>query len=189
MGEAMKKILTVIVLTLMVAGCGGGKKESSSDVTMTDVKKDYISEGMQYLKNKDLDRAIRSFDLAIKQDPRNANNYLFLGQIYLRLKQNDQAADTFDAATKVDPNNGQAHFFLAVSRALQQRKEEAILAAQRSADLFMQARNEEMFKQSIALVKGLKEKTASNASQNVNTSASDVSVDIPASINMGSKKE
>lgn len=177
----MKKFLSVWLTVFLVAGCGGGKNESST-MAKTEVKKDYIAEGMKYLKEKDLERAIRSFDLAIKQDPTNANNFLFLGQIYLRLKQQDKAADTFDAATKIEPNNGQAYFYLAVSRALQQRKEDAIKAAQRSADLFMQARNEEMFKQSIALVKGLSGAGATDsASQAIkNNDSEDVAVDMPA---------
>ncbi len=178
----MKKFLMVCMAAVLMAGCGGGKQETSSDVASNAVKKDYIAEGMEYLKNKDLERAIQSFDLAIKQDPKNANNFLFLGQIYLRLKQNDKAADTFDAATKVDPTNGQAHFFLAVSRALQQRKAEAIQSAQRAADLFMQSRNEEMFKQSIALVKGLSAGSAQGATDAANAIATDVSSNLPASM-------
>lgn len=175
----MKRFLGTLLAVFLVAGCGGGKNENSTGMAKMDVKKDYIAEGMKYLKEKDLERAIRSFDLAIKQDPTNANNFLFLGQIYLRLKQQDKAADTFDAATKIEPNNGQAYFYLAVSRALQQRKEDAIKAAQRSADLFLQSRNEEMFKQSIALVKGLSGATE-NVTQAIKNASQDVAVDMPA---------
>ncbi len=175
----MKKVLSVMLAAVFLAGCGGGKNQESSGMAKIDAKKDYISEGMRYLKEKDLERAIRSFDLAIKQDPTNSNNFLFLGQVYLRLKQQDKAADTFDAATKIDPNNGQAFFYLAVSRALQQRKEDAVKSAQRAADLFLQSRNEEMFKQSIALVKGLSG-AAENVSQAIQNPSDDVSIDMPA---------
>lgn len=182
----MKNLMMMLVLAVFLTGCGG-KKESGSETASVAGKKDYVAEGMMYLKEKDIERAIRSFDLAIKQDPKNPNNFLFLGQVYLRLKQNDKAADTFDAATKVDPNNGQAFFYLAVSRALQQRKADAIAAAQRSADIFLQTRNEAMFKQSVALVKGLSEKSGQSAEQALGDVASDdlknsISADIPAPV-------
>jgi cytochrome c-type biogenesis protein CcmH/NrfG len=148
----MKNVFGLALCVLLLTGCGGKEK---TEEAQTAGKKNYIAEGMKYLQSKDIERAIRNFDLAIKQEPTNPANYLFLGQVYLKLKNVDGAADAFEGATKVAPENGDAYFFLSVARALQGRKDEAIKSVQKSADIFMQARDEEKFKRSVAVLKSL----------------------------------
>ena len=95
----MKKLPIILALVALVAGCGLQKKEEGfSGVTE---KKDYVAQGFQYLQQSDITNAIQSFDLAIKQDPTNPDNYITLGQVYLRLHQPTRAIDTLTAATKV----------------------------------------------------------------------------------------
>ena len=173
----MKNVASVVLIAFLLIGCGGKKEETAPGMAQS-AKKDYISEGMRYLKEKDITRAVRSFDLAIKQEPANPNNYLMLGQIYLRLKDAGRAADTFEAATKVSPNSGDAYFFLGISRAIQQRQTEAIAAAQKSVDIFMQARDEERFKRSVALLKGLSS-GASGASADISNVIQDATNNSP----------
>lgn len=150
----MKKILVVVLAAVMVAGCGGEQKNTGYQGAVTD-KKDFIGLGMKYLEEGEAVKAIQSFDMAIRQDPRNPENYMVLGQVYLKLKQFPQAIDTFTAASEVAPNNGDILYFLALSRALDGRKEKAIEAAQASVNLFVKNRNEEGFKKAAALLQGL----------------------------------
>jgi len=149
----MKKLLTVLFAVSLLTACGDGQKQAKFQGVKAD--KDYITEGMEFLSKSDIPRAIQSFDKAIRQDPNNANNYIVLGQVYMRLKNLDRADDTFSAATKIDPKNGEAHFLLATTRMLSGDKEGAIDSAQKSVELFMGQRDEENFKRSVALLKGM----------------------------------
>ena len=167
----MRKIIGLIVFGVLLAGCGSNQSESKFQGVRE--KKDYVASGMQYLKNSDIPKAIQSFDLAIKQDPRNLNNYMILGNVYLRLKEYVRAVDTFSGAVIVDPSNGDAYYFLAISKRLksnvektlkaaQDSRAEAVKAAQRSVEIFMQNRDEVKFKRSVAFLKSLEEEQSKN---------------------------
>ena len=160
----MNKILWVVVFSIFFVGCDSNKSESTFQGVTE--KKNYIALGMQYLKESDIPRAIQSFDQAIKQDPKNLNNYMVLGEVYLRLREYTRAVDTFSGAVLVDPNNGDAFYYLAISKRLkanvektvksiQESKQEAVKAVQRSFEILMQARDEQKFKRSVALLKSL----------------------------------
>ena len=160
----MNKILWVVLFSVFLAGCGSNQSESKFQGVTE--KKDYLALGMQYLKKSDIPRAIQNFDQAIKQDPKNLNNYMVLGEVYMKLREYARAVDTFSGAVIVDPNSGDAYYFLAISKRLkanveknaksvEESKQEAIKAAQRSIEIFMQARDEQKFKRSVALLKSL----------------------------------
>lgn len=150
----MKKNVILLLSMVFVLGCGDHKESETAFQGVTE-KKDYTAQGMQYLGQSDINNAIRSFDAAIKQDPRNSKNYVVLGEVYMRLGNYTSAVDSFGAATKVDPNNADAFYLLAVSRNLQGYKDEAVKAAQRSIELYMQNKDEEKFKRSVLLMKSL----------------------------------
>lgn len=152
----MRKYFILALLSLFIfSGCGQKKEEKKFQGVSA--KKDYITEGMNHLKEGDIPRAIYSFDVAIKNDPTNITNYIILGQVYMRLNNFDRAVDTLSAATRVDQNNGEVYYLLATSKAFQGEKEDAIKMAQRSVDIFMNQRDEDRFKASVALLKSLTE--------------------------------
>lgn len=165
------KLLLVVLLAIGFVGCDNKKKE----VKFEGVKQqstDHVSQAMQYLSAQDIPSAIRSFDSAIRNDPSNIGNYMTLGQVYLRLNNPTSAVDTFSAATRVAPDNGEVFYMLAMSLGMQGEKYElAVKAAQRSAELFKTSKNEEKFKESIILLKGLVEqaKKAENAQSQVSS--------------------
>lgn len=150
----MNKTLALLLTVAFLAGCGGDSTTAFKGKTED---RSFIQDGINYLKESDVPRAIHSFDMAIKQDPTNPDNFITLGQVYLRLKNYTSAIDSFTAAIKVDPQNGEAYYLLAMSRALDGRRAEAVEAAQQSVEIFMQERNEEKFKQSVILLRGLME--------------------------------
>lgn len=117
----------------------------------------YIEQGMNFLAQADVPRAIASFDQAIRNEPANPANYIILGQVYLRLENYDRAADTLQAAARVAPNNGELFYLLATSRMLQgpEYRDQALKAAQRCAEIYYQQEDKERLEQALVLVKTL----------------------------------
>lgn len=152
----------LILMMLVMAGCGSN--ESAQTFQGVQVKKDLVAQGMQLLGDSKVPEALRKFDEAIKQDPTNEQNYMVLGQVYLRLNNVDRAIDTLSAGLRVAPNNGELHYLLATSKALNGNREEAVKHAQRSVDIFLQQRDEERFKRSLALLKGIVDNASEGAS-------------------------
>ena len=151
----MMRAIWIIFFIVGLIGCGS--KDSEKKFQGTSANKNYIDQGMNYLSKGDIKEAIRSFDEAIRQDPSNPENYITLGQVYLRLGNPVRAIDSFSAATRVDPFSGEAYYLLATSNAIDGRMKEAVDSAQKSVEIFMQERNEERFKKSLALLKSLTE--------------------------------
>ena len=171
----MKKWLVLIIAIAFVAGCGSNDQQAFKGVTK---KKDYVAEGFKQLQEKDIARAIRNFDLAIKQEPTNVENYLTLGQVYLRLKNVDRAVDTLSAGLKVAPDNGDINYMLATCYAFKGDIEKAQTFAKKSADIYMKKRDSEKFKQSVALVRSLSPNPAAAAGDKMDKMKSEVASDI-----------
>ena len=161
----MKKLLLTMLMIAVVSGCDSQKKEAKFEGVPSG-KKDYIAQGVKYLNPSDVQKAVQSFDLAIRQEPTNVQNYMVLGEVYLRLKEYARAVDTFTAATRIAPNDGEVFYFLGVSKALKSKIEktpkaaedsfkEAIAATQKSVEIFMNQKNDKKFRQSVALLKSL----------------------------------
>ncbi|MCA9400012.1 MAG: tetratricopeptide repeat protein [Candidatus Omnitrophica bacterium] len=152
----MKKLLLCLVGIVFIIGCGSNTEEKKSFKGVT-AKRDYIADGMNYLKQSDVKRAIQSFDLAIRQDPTNPENYVVLSQVYMRLKSYDRAVDSLQGAARVAPKNGEVQYLLATAHMLNENPEKAVESAKKSVDLFMQSRDEEKFKKAVLLLKSLTE--------------------------------
>ena len=152
----------VVILVVFIVGCGSNKKEEQVSTPQVSSKsQQYIAQGMKFLNNKEVLKAIKSFDMAIKSDPTNPKNYIFLGEVYLKLKAPERAIDTLRAAARVFPTNPEVQYLLATSLGIRWKdedKEAAIEAAKKSVELFMQAKNQESFKRSVVLLKSLTEK-------------------------------
>jgi len=151
----MKNNILLMCLIVFIVGCGSNGSEAKFKGVKD--KRDYMAQGMKYLSLGDVQRAIQSFDEAIKRDPQNSEKYITLGQVYLRLKNFDRATDSFSAATRVSPDNGEAYYLLAYSKGLAGNRQDAIEAAQKSVEIFMQSKDEERFKRSLVLLRGLME--------------------------------
>jgi len=167
----MRKYVLLTVLSIFVLACGRtdqSQQPSEPTVDTAAQAKEFINEGMEYLNQQDVVNAIGSFDNAIKADPQNPENYMVLGQVYLRLRNYDKAVDTFNAGTRVGPNYGELFYFLGAANAVRFHmaentqtaefyKNEGIIAAKRSVEIFVQEQDEEKFKRALALLKSLEE--------------------------------
>ena len=152
----MKNLSALILMVSLLIGCGGGAPKEESNFQGKGEKRDYVAMGFQYLEKSELPKAMQSFDMAIKQNPRDVKNYFILGEVYMRLKNFTSAEDTFIGATKAAPNSDEAHYFLALSRVSQPKKKDlAVVAIKKSAELAMQNKNEADFKRAITFLKSL----------------------------------
>ncbi|MFC1510487.1 tetratricopeptide repeat protein [Candidatus Omnitrophota bacterium] len=149
----MKRFLCVMLLVLFVAGCGKAKDDHTFQGV--EAETDFIVKGIQLLSERDFTKAIRNFDMAIKAEPTNVENYLTIGQIYLRLKNYEQARNLFEIATKLAPMKGQTYFFLAISEELNGNREKAVEVAQKSAVIYMKQRDQEGFRRAATLIQDL----------------------------------
>lgn len=168
----MKESLMIMVIVAVFAGCGEAKKvdnvQSGSEMKAKKMMaqqssqspREEIAAGMQFLRDGDLKMAIKSFDEAIRENPRNVEGYLILGQTYMHLKDYNRAIDTFIVATRVAPDNGQAHYLLATNLGLAGNYPMARLQAQKCVEIFRKNKDEENFKRSVALLQGLPDSSA-----------------------------
>ena len=160
----MKKFLAGLLL-LAVSGCGGPPPKSETtqpqfpETEQSALKPSpqtkYVDQGLEYLKAGKLAAAIKSFDEAIKQSPKDLRGYVVLGQTYLRVKDYSRAIDTFTAATRVAPDQGDIYFFLAVSQNMAGNKEQAVINAQKSAEVFRQKNDQVNFRKSVLFLQSL----------------------------------
>src|SRR3990172_5077218 len=132
----MKRYAMLVLAAALMAGCGS-REEKTTLQGVEEKGNQYISQGMKYLGQSDIPRAIQSFDQAIKQEPNNPSHYIVLGQVYMRLKNYARAVDSLLGAVRVDPMNGEAYYLLAVSQELLGNKDKAVEAAQKSVEIFM----------------------------------------------------
>ncbi len=164
----MKNVLMVLAVLVFFAGCGEAKKidgakainspeRSEMTATASQETNPMIAKGLQSLRQGDVKAAIKNFDDAIKENPKDVQGYLILGQTYMHLKDFNRAIDTFMVATRVDPSNGQAHYLLATNLGLVGNYSLARLQAEKSIEIFRQNKDAENFKRSIALLQGLPE--------------------------------
>lgn len=162
----MKKGLVIVALVLFFAGCGEAKKNDGAKALGAGEKNmmassaslapnPLIAAGLQSLKQGDVRAAIKSFDDAIRENPRDVQGYLILGQTYMHLKDFNRAIDTFAVATRIAPENGQAHFLLATNLGLAGNYTAARAQAEKSLAIFRKNQDENNFKRSVALLQGL----------------------------------
>lgn len=151
----MKKFMVIAVLFLFIVGCESKKNEEAKFRGVTYQNKDYIAQGVEYLKKSDVQNAIKSFNEAIKHDPRNLENYFTLGQVYMHLNNYPKAAEVFAVAATIDPSSGEAFYLLAVNLALSGNKAAAAKAIEQSIAIFSKKKSEDKLKQSLAFLQSL----------------------------------
>ncbi len=162
----MKRIGLVVALGVIVTGCGGPKEtpkgpKAPNVAQRKQMSQRYIAEGVKYLKQKDIAKAIQNFDMAIRANPADPANYLFLGEVYLKLKSYGRAIDTLKAALRVAPDNADVYYLLAVAEGIRwegKDRQEAVDFAKKSVALYVQRRDQNKVKRAMILLKGLMEK-------------------------------
>ncbi|MCK5581869.1 MAG: tetratricopeptide repeat protein [Candidatus Omnitrophica bacterium] len=155
-GDMRKKIFFILVLGVMVSGCGKPAPEKAEKAEVTQAgAQEVFDQGMMFLQQGNAAAAIHSFDEAIKRNPLDPRAYLILGQTYMRMQEYNRAIDTYTAALRAAPDQGEIYYLLAVNHGLAGNTEEAKVNAERSALLFQKSKDAENFKKALVLIQGL----------------------------------
>ncbi|MBF0490650.1 MAG: tetratricopeptide repeat protein [Candidatus Omnitrophica bacterium] len=171
----MKKIICMVCLGLMLAGCQQAPQDQvvGNNSERQVAAKKLFAQGMMLLQQKDLKGAVASLQASIKVDPADPNPYLVLGQILLKAEQNEQAAEFLDQSAKNFPDNGTIFYMLAMANRMNGKNLPAVLAARRSYEIFNTTGDAESARNSAILLEELiKESQAKDKSNQAAMSAS-----------------
>ena len=150
----MKKILVLIVCSVLLVGCGSRPAQQAKKVSPS-MSSDFYTKGVDYLKDGHIEEAIINLTQAIVQNPSDTRAHLVLGRLYMNLKRYDEAARHLSAVTQLEPGNGEAYLLLAGCYDLLGKKEDAIKNVQTSVEIFRQEQDAENFTKALAILQSL----------------------------------
>jgi Tfp pilus assembly protein PilF len=162
----MKKIFPILLTVLLLSGCGSPSSSSSTSSTPTVRRQEnkrvdrFINEGVNYLKEGKVAKAIGSFGEAIKLDPRDPRAFLVLAETYVRLESVDRALDTLNSSLTFNSENADINYMLAVCFNLKGNREMTERFAQRSVLLYRKAENRKGFANAVSLLSSLQSSEA-----------------------------
>ncbi len=150
----MKKVIYLIAISLLFAGCGSRENVSEAIPSEGDLKQkvDFIQIGAKFLSRGDITKAIASFKEATRLDPKNTKAYFILGQTYMRLKNCENAIENFKTVTELDANNGQAYLLSGGCYDMLGKKDEAIEDIKKSIEIFEKNRDAARFKMALLML-------------------------------------
>jgi len=101
----------VLVLLLMLVGCGGGVRDENTKPVKGAKKSSRINVelGVLYMRQGNYKNAMLRLKKAVNHDPDNAFAYASLALLYSRLKQNDLAEENFARAIELSPKDAGIH--------------------------------------------------------------------------------
>jgi len=148
----MKTKFCLVLSVLLLAGCG-----SSAPAAKKEETKNFITKGTALLKQGNVAEAVKVFQEAIARNPRDTQAPFILAQLFMQTGNYGPAIGYFTKVTQLDPENGQAYLLLGGCYDLLGRKDMAIENVQKSVGIFQKQRDEQNFKQSVAILHTLVE--------------------------------
>src|SRR2546426_703315 len=100
--------LLLLSCCMLIASARAQNPEQQSTLTA----EQYTQEGNAYAKEKQYDKAVDSFRLAIKLNPNLATAYFGLGSAYASMGRLSDALEPMRIAVRLDPGNPLAHLNL-----------------------------------------------------------------------------
>lgn len=85
-----------------------------------------LQQGMNYVKSKDYENAIKEFTLAIEKYPKYAVAYSNRGVAYIQQKKLNNATDDLLKAAELDPKDKEIHYNIAALYSLQNQLDRAL---------------------------------------------------------------
>lgn len=161
----MKRGICFLLAAIVCVGCGSPHKTEKKYQGVIEKNTDkYIELAMKSMAKANVAEAIQYLDTSIRKNPTNPEGYLLLSQIYLKAQNYTKAIDTASGLLMVHPDNGDALFLVASAYTLRNQeagdKSMALLAAKKSAEVFMVQKNKEKFARSLALVQQLQQESS-----------------------------
>jgi predicted Zn-dependent protease len=132
----VKKILSVVCLSLILVGCQKPVEQNAGGNERQEAARKLFAQSMLLLQQKDLKGAVASLEESIKVDPSDPNPYLVLGQILLKAGEYDRASEFLDQTAKKFSDNGTVFYMFSVANRMAGKKLPAVLAARRSYEIF-----------------------------------------------------
>lgn len=171
----------------LFAGCNSRERASKNEQKSFDpslpqqaaVK--LMQQGVEFLNEKDIARAVVSFEGAIKVDPRNLQPYIVLAEIFMRMQSYQDAIRVLERAVNVFPENGNIFYMLSLANQGNNTPLPAVLAARKSVELFQAQNNEEGYKKAMLLMDSLIK--TEQQKQNVQGSQSSVQETAASTVN------
>ncbi len=148
----MKKLFYLALSVILLAGCAGRESDAK-----TESHQNLVAEGADLLKKGDIVQAVKVLQEAVVQDPQDTQAAFILAQLFLKMKNYDQAAGLFQRITEIDPANGHAYLLLGGCYDLLGKRNDAIESVKKSVAVFEQKKDEQNFKQSLAVLRSLME--------------------------------
>jgi len=101
-GKLMRKILVLLVVSLILSGCGGAESRKAK----------YLERGKNYLSEQNYDKAAIEFKNVLQIDPKYAEAYFQLGRAEEGRNNYRQAFGLYSKAVELNPDHLEAHIYL-----------------------------------------------------------------------------
>jgi tetratricopeptide (TPR) repeat protein len=124
--STMRHRINMSVLLLLCWVLVGPAHAQISEQQATLTSEQYTEAGNRFAKEKQYDKAVDAFKLAIKLNPNLAAAYLGLGNAYAHMERVGDALEPMRIAVRLDPNNSLAHLSLGRALAYLKHPDEAI---------------------------------------------------------------
>ena len=121
-----RRAITLGLLLLSCCVLVASARAQTSEQQSTLTAEQYTQEGNGYAKEKQYDKAVDAFRLAIKLNPNLATAYFGLGSAYANMGRVTDALDPMRTAVRLDPNNPLAHLNLGRALASLRRFDEGL---------------------------------------------------------------
>ena len=157
----MKQILIAFLVVSLFAGCNSRERSSKSEPKPSNTELSQqaavklMQQGVEFLNQKDVAKAVVSFEGAIQVDPSNLQPYMVLAEIFMRMQSYPEAIAVLERAVNVAPENGYVFYMLSLANQGNKTPLPAVLAARKSVELFQAQNNEEGYKQAMLLMDSL----------------------------------
>ncbi len=155
----MKKLMAVLMIALCIVGCGDkreAKQKGAPDPLLNQkASAKLMQQGVQFLNDRDIPKAVVSFQGAIQVNPQDLQPYMILAEIFIRLKSYPDAINVLERAANVFPDNAFVFYMLSIANQEAGNPLPAVLSARHSAELFKAQNNEEGYQRSVVLLEAL----------------------------------
>ncbi len=170
----LKRSLVLVLVVILFAGCNSrertpAKKSVEPGPSMSQqASVKLMQQGVEFLNQKDIAKAVVSFEGAIQVEPNNLQPYMILAEIFMRMKSYPEAIAVLERAVSVFPDNGYVYYMLSLANQGNNMPLPAVLAARKSVELFQAQTNEDGYKQAMLLMESLiKSEQQKQEAQNV----------------------
>lgn len=148
----MIKVILTIFVVMCLFGCSPAKETGMFPKTDS---QQTLEEGLNYLAQGDVARALESFQMVTLMDPSNIQVYFILGQVYMRLGAFDSVIAAAEEILKRDPQNGAAYLLIAGSYDLMGQTEQAVEMVKIAILAYQESQDVEGLQRSLALLEQL----------------------------------